>query len=90
MVVTLPFVDEAVDNLVMDAITRRVIAGPQDAEPQASRQRCEHCGEPEAEVGIYAHDVWLWLHRDCAGQEAIAEIKKRRLARQRRSGRRPA
>jgi hypothetical protein len=90
VVAALPFEDEAVDDHGMDAITRRVIAGPESAEPRASQPSCEHCGEPEAEIGIYAHDVWLWLHRDCAGNGAIAEFKKRRLARQRRSGRNPA
>ena len=86
----LSFVGEPVDDHDMDAVTRRVIVGPGSAEPHASRESCEHCGEPEAEIGIYAHDVWLWLHRDCVGDGAIAEIKKRRLARQRRPGRKPA
>ena len=85
-----PFAGEAVGDHGVGTITQRVMAGPEGAGRRASQQNCEHCGEPEAEIGIYAHDVWLWLHRDCAGKGAIAEIKKRRLTRQRRPRRNPA
>lgn len=87
---TLPIAGQPADNHVMDASTRRVVAGPGVEAAQASKQSCEHCGEPEAEIGVYAHDVWLWLHRDCARNGAVAEINMRRLARKRPTARKPA